>query len=200
MKKLKFQDKESWFEARRGKVTGTRLKDLIIKRGTTKKIGFYELIAERIAIPPDDENPMERGTRLESEAIAKFEEETKKKVNTDLELWVREDNEDIALSPDGSIEDSEAVEVKCLNSASHIKAFLTQKVPNEYVDQTLQYFIVNDDLDKLHVVFYDPRVMYKDYFVIEINRAEVEDQIELYTTLQHETLKEVKQIINDLSF
>ena len=39
MKTLKFEDKESWEEARIGKITGTKLKDLISLKGSVKK-GF----------------------------------------------------------------------------------------------------------------------------------------------------------------
>ena len=52
--------------AREGKITGSRLKDIIVKRGTGKKIGFYSLIAEKLGIPAEEgETPMERGSRLE---------------------------------------------------------------------------------------------------------------------------------------
>jgi hypothetical protein len=46
---------------------------------------------------------MDRGKRLEDEAIERFAKETGKKVNTDLVLWMRDDDENIAVSPDGSI-------------------------------------------------------------------------------------------------
>ena len=77
MKVSKYETKEEWFEARKGKVTGSRLKDLVVKRGNDEKIAFYEIIAERIAETPDDENPMERGTRLEEDALLVFAEDRK---------------------------------------------------------------------------------------------------------------------------
>ena len=121
----KFETKEEWMLARKGKITGSRLKDIIVKRGTGQKLGFYELIAERLAVAPDTESPMERGTRLEPEAIERFEKETGKKVDASLVIWSREDNENIALSPDGSIGETEAVECKCLSSSRHLEAWLT---------------------------------------------------------------------------
>ena len=72
MKTLKFEDKESWEEARIGKITGTKLKDLISLKGSVKK-GFWKLVAERLSLPADDENAMERGIRLEEEAIKEFD-------------------------------------------------------------------------------------------------------------------------------
>lgn len=196
----KFENREDWMNARRGKITGSRLKDIIVKRGTGKKIGFYELIAERLGIPANDENAMARGTRLEEEAVARFVKETKKKVNTDLVIWQRDDNESIAISPDGYIGDTEAVECKCLSSARHIEAFLTGQVPDEYKDQALQYFIVNDKLKKLYFVFYDPRVLAKDYFTLEIKRKDIQDDITFYLDYQKQILSEVDEIVNKLTF
>ena len=40
----KFETEEEWKEARKTKISGTVLKNLVMKRGNGKKIGFYELI------------------------------------------------------------------------------------------------------------------------------------------------------------
>src|SRR3990167_3691203 len=151
-----FSDKESWLAFRKGRISGTRLKDIIVKRGTGKKKGYYELIAERLAIEPTEEDVMERGNRLQAEAIERFTKETDKVVSAELVMWTRDDNESIAISPDGTISVTEALEIKCLNSASHLEAYLTQEIPTEYKEQAIQYFIVNDILDTLYLCFYDP--------------------------------------------
>ena len=44
MKTKTYQNKEEWFEARLGKITGSRLKDLIVKRGTGKKLDITNLL------------------------------------------------------------------------------------------------------------------------------------------------------------
>jgi putative phage-type endonuclease len=200
MKVLNFETREDWLSARRGKITGSRVGDVITKRGTGKKIGFYELIAERLGIPADDEDAMARGTRLESEAIERFIAETGKKVDTSLKLWVREDNESIAVSPDGSIAKTEAVEVKCLSSARHIEALITQEVPKDYADQVTQYFVVNDKLKKLYLVFYDPRLVAKPFFFLTVTRAEVQEKVTEYLEYEQTILAEVNEIVNKLTF
>lgn len=204
MKTLSFEIKEDWFDARRGKITGSRLKDIVVKRGTEKKMGYYELIAERLATEPEgDETPMDRGTRLEGEAMERFIKETGKDVDTSLMLWTRDENNSIAISPDGFVKGKkirEAIEIKCLSSASHIKAFLTQEIPSEYEMQAIQYFCVNDDLEELHFVFYDPRIIVKDYFVIEIKRADIKEKIEEVLKYQQAVLEEVETIVNNLTF
>ncbi len=195
----RFDSEQSWLDARRGKITGTRLKDLVVKRGTEKKIGYYELIAERIALPPTQENAMDRGHRLEDDAIARFSQETGKKVDGSLVMWCREDNDRIAISPDGVISETEAVEVKCLSSALHVKAWLTRQIPHEYNEQSLQYFIVNEKLDRLYFVFYDPR-MPKDFFYYEMMRSVLQEQIDEYLELERKTLAEIDEIEKELTF
>lgn len=200
MKILTFDDNDQWMAARLCKITGSRLKDIVVKRGTGKKIGYYELIAERIGLPPDGENPMDRGHRLETEAIERFEAMTEKKVDTSLVIWTRDDNENIAVSPDGFIgkKATEAVEVKCLASARHIEALLTNEIPDEYHYQVLQYFIVNEDLKKLYFCFYDPRLKVKDFFVIEVTRESMQEEVDQYLVYQRETLAEVEAEVEKL--
>lgn len=199
MKILKFKDERAWLEARMGRITGTRLKDLISKRGTKPKIGFYEIIAERVAVPPDGENRMDRGKRLEDEAMEFFIKKTGKKVDTELVIWHRDEDENIAVSPDGSIGKTEAVEVKCLSSARHLEAWLTKQIPDEFEYQVLQYFIVNDSLKKLYFIFYDPR-MPVDFFFLEKTRDEVKEQVKEYLALEREVLKSIAEIENQLTF
>lgn len=202
MKTTTYATKEDWFAGRLGKITGSRLKDIVVKRGTGKKKGYYELIAERISLPSDGENPMDRGTRLESEAIEKFIAMTGHNVCTDLVIWSRDDNESIAISPDGFIGETMAVEAKCLSSASQVEAYLTNKIPDEYEMQMLQYFIVNDKLQTLYFCFYDPRIIVEKvaFFFLTVRREDVEDDINTYLAYQRDTLLEIEQIVTNLSF
>lgn len=204
MRTHKFDNREEWFAARMGKITGSRLKDIVVKRGTGHKIGFYELIAEKVSTDPYgrafDETPMERGTRLEPEAMQKFIEDTGLKADTTLVLWEREENSAIAVSPDGFMGDEVAVECKCLSSARHIEAYLTQQIPDEYYYQTLQYFIVNDLLTTLYVVFYDPRMTVKDYFFLKLERKDLQEEIAELLEYQRKTLLEVDEAVNKLTF
>jgi len=195
----KYETKEDWLDGRLGKITGSRLKDIVVKRGTDEKIGFYEIIAEKIAEPADEENAMQRGVRLEVEAIQMFIEKTGKEVDTSLVIWQREDNENIAISPDGFIGEKEAVEVKCLSSAKHIEAYITEQIPSDYEYQALQYFIVNDTLETLYFVFYDPRMPEKlQLFFLEIKRDE--EKVQEYLQYQKDKLEKIENIITELTF
>lgn len=196
----KYEDQFSWLEDRRGRFTGSRLKDVLIKKGTKMKKAFYEVIVERLGITSGDEDSRERGHRLEPEAMRQFEKKTGKKVNTDLVMWKREDNEYIAVSPDGVVSETEANEAKCLSSASHFEAYHTEAIPSEYVDQTIQYFIVNDALETLNVCFFDPRFGEMDcaFFIIEVHRKDIEIEIAEYMEQERLMLAKIDAIVNNL--
>lgn len=199
MKITQYNNEQEWLDGRRGLITGTKAGSLLSVRDKKPLKGYYELIAERVAIPANGENAMDRGHRLEEEAIDRFMEETGKKVNKDLVIIHREDDERIAYSPDGYIGQTEDVEVKCLNSASHIEALLTKEIPKDYKFQVLQGFVVNDKLKKRHIVFYDPR-MPRDYLCITVERKSVEQEVKELLELEQKVLKEIDDIENKLTF
>ncbi len=178
-----------WHKARKGKITGTGLKKLLGSK-TTKDSFTYELLAERLSVGGiDDESAIDRGERLEEEGLKAFES-LYGKIADRVGLCFREDNEFIASSPDGLIENngkySEAVEIKCLSSANHIRAWFENEIPKDYYPQVVQYFIVNDDLEKLYFVLYDPRISVKPIHVIEIDRENIEEDIKLFGEMEHE--------------
>lgn len=196
------QGSEQWHEFRKGKISGTMLSELYSKRGT-RKIGFYELIAEHLALDPDDENRMDRGLRLEEEAIEQFTNVTGKVVER-VGVCVHDKYPEIINSPDGLIKIgnkyNEAVEIKCLSPARHLQAIIENKVPNDYEAQMLQYFIVNPDLQTLHFVFYDPRIATIPLHIIEVTRESLGDLPAKYLQFQLDQLAEVKEIIERLAF
>lgn len=196
------QGSQEWFDFRKGKVSGTMLGDLYSKRGG-RKLGFYELIAERLSLDPDDENRMDRGIRLEDEAAQLFAEKTGKKVEI-AGVCVHDDYPSIINSPDRLIKNggkyTEAVEIKCLSPARHLQAVIENKVPDEYEAQKLQYFIVNPDLKTLYFVFYDPRIPTVPLHIVTVNRDELGDLPERYLKFQLEQLEEINSIIERLAF
>lgn len=168
------QGSEEWHDYRKGKISGTMLSDLYSKRGN-RKIGFYQIIADRLALDPDDENRMDRGLRLEEEATELFEKKYNKKVEQ-VGIAVHDKYPEIINSPDGLIKNgskyTEAIEIKCLSPARHIQAVVEDQVPSEFEAQMLQYFIVNPDLKVLYFVFYDPRIVTVPLHIIEVHRTE----------------------------
>jgi putative phage-type endonuclease len=197
------QNSEAWFDQRKGLITGSKLKGIVVKRGTSKKIGYYELMAEQLATPEAYEDPMERGSRLEDEAIKLFSDTMGKEVER-VGLCVSDFNPRIALSPDGLIKTDgkykEAIEIKCLSSARHLQAHFEQEVPADYKEQAIQYFIVNENLEMLYFTLYDPRITILPLVVVEMKREDVEEDIKFYREYQETTLKEIDEQLSNLAF
>jgi putative phage-type endonuclease len=198
------QNTQEWLEARKGKITGSKLGDIVVKRGTKRKIGFYELLADKLSIDSiEEEDARERGHRLEPEALEEFARITGKKVEK-VGLCVSDFNPNIATSPDGVIKNgrkyTEQCEVKCLSTPKYLQAYFEKEIPSDYEFQKLQAFIVNEDLEKLYFIFYDPRVTAKPIFWIEVTRDEVAEDIITYRKYQEDVLKDVELLAEEFAF
>lgn len=202
MKKHNFSQRSpEWQQIRKGKISGTFLKNIL---GTprARQEAVYEFIADKLTVGIDlgEENAMDRGIRLEADAIAMFELETGKKVET-IGFCEHDDEPIISNSPDGYVADSndtEAVEAKCLGGKNHVKMWLTNRVPDDYEWQVIQYFVVNPKLKKLYFVGYNPDIPSHSLHIIQVNREEVTDRIEIAYKAQVEFIKEVNQALGSL--
>lgn len=193
------QQTPEWHHVRKGKITGTKAK-AIMGTPRARKDAIYEIVSERLTVGVphmDYENPMERGNRLEPDAIAMFELETSKNVER-VGFLLHEDNPFIANSPDGIIGETEAVEVKCFGGKNHVKLWLTDEVPSEYLWQVVQYFIVNEKLKTLYFVGYNPDVAVHPLHIIEVKRKDVQDKIDEAKLEQRLFLKEVEDILETI--
>lgn len=175
---------------------------------------FYRILAERVARPitlndydmPEGVAPsmMNRGHLLEPEAIALFEKTTGKKVDTQDIVWESDFNQSVYVSPDGSIEKdgkyTEAVEVKCPDTHVILRAWHEGKYPDEYREQVRQYFIVNDDLEKLYFVLYTDVMPALPIVIFEVTREEVKDDIEEFTAFETEKVKQLEALVERLTF
>jgi putative phage-type endonuclease len=197
------QRSTEWLEARRGKVTGTGLKK-IMGSAKVKSDYFYEILAERLtSVDPnqDGESAMQRGVRLEPEALEVFEKKTKKKIEI-AGLCVDDKNEWIANSPDGLIKNkgkyTEAVEIKCLSSANHLRIWLENKIPEDHMPQVVQYFVLNKDLQMLHFVSYDPRMTIHPLHIIKVERKNIEDIIKEAREAEESFINEINAKFDEI--
>ena len=199
------QNTPEWIQMRQGRITGSKLKDLVVERGNSKKDGFYELIAERLSLPEEgDEQAHDRGHRLEEEALDRFAELSGKEVEKNCGMWLSDVDPNIAVSPDGCIKSRgkirEACEVKCLSGKHHLRAIIEDSIGNGFKKQVIQYFVVNEDLKKLYFIFYDPRIAVRPLHVIEFRRMDLEEEIEYYLNYEIKLLAEVNEIVERLAF
>lgn len=167
-----------------------------------KKIGYYQLMAERLAVKTDsdNDNALERGHELEFEALELFAKETGKKLKNDEVIWISDTNPLITYSPDGVVSEKEVAEVKCLSSAIHLYIYFEKDIPAEYHRQNIQAFVVNEKLKTLHFVCYDPRIPCLPIHWITINREDVADEVEKHKEYQLRVLKMLEEDIISINF
>lgn len=163
---------------------------------------FYELLSERLSVDDGlEESALDRGERLESEAVEAFEKATGK-ITEQVGFLTSDDTDQVGLSPDRLIDNNgkytEAVEVKCLSSANHVKAWVDNEIPKDYYPQVVQYFIVNNDLEKLYFVLYDPRVTTHPLHIIEVDREKIAEDIADYKAQEMEFLQTVNDKISEI--
>jgi len=194
------QRSPEWFQKRKGVISGTRLKNLM---GTPKarEEAKYETIAERLTVGVNDgENPMDRGIRLEEDAISMFELE--KGVSVERTGFVEnDDNQFIGYSPDGIIKDTndkEDLEIKCPGGKNHVKIWLKNEIPIEYKWQMIQAFIVNPKLEKRYFASFNPDIPVHPLHIIKLTRKEAEEQIEKAKEAQEVFLQEVELILSKI--
>jgi hypothetical protein len=214
------KNSQEWLSARSGIITGTKNKDLIVKRGTGKKKGFYQLIADRLLVPKSTndflskdyefkEEPHTRGHRLESEAIAKFRDLMPTlTIKDDCVLCISDENPRLGYSPDALVyaddnvfvEPFATIEVKCLDGANHIEALITKDY-SDFEWQIVQGFIVNPKQKFAYLVFYNPDLVRPLHHIL-ITREELQEKITQMQEIHELTLTEVEdwtnKIINNL--
>lgn len=204
------QNTQEWFQAREGKITGSKAYDIMPKyRGTGYKSGFYKLIADYLAIKDESyQDPRDRGHSLEEEAAAEFSQQFDKKL-VNVGMIMSDFDDDIALSPDKMVEAVdgiylEAVEIKCLSSELHVEAVMENHIPSKaaqtYKYQVLHYFVVVDTIQTVWLAFYDPRMSVHQLFVIEFNREDYTTEIDELKQHEIETMQRVREAITKLAF
>ena len=209
MKFVSFEDREAWLNWRLGKITGSSLKEVIGQGRGDIRPAIYRIVAESLigaaAIAESEltsSQVMERGHQLEPDAVRRFEKETGKKVSRGFIGWEREDDSRMAVSPDGMIGKTEAIEVKCLLSTKHAEALYGRKIPKNtggYEEQLVQYFVVNEKLKTVYYVFYHPDFPAPlDFFFLKFTRKQLEEEIDRVLAEEREAVAKVRDIVNAL--
>ena len=157
------QRTEEWFNARLGKVTASKVTDVIArtKNGYAASRANYmaQLIVERLTNKKQESysnSAMDWGTEQEPYARSEYE--------AMLMLFVEEvgfvEHPFIPMagaSPDGLVSDDGLVEIKCPNTATHIETILTKKVDQKHINQ-MQWQMASTNRLWCDFVSYDPRL------------------------------------------
>jgi putative phage-type endonuclease len=157
------QGSPEWFAARLGKVSASRVADVVARTKTgysTSRANYAaELVAERLTgqrIEGFKSEAMQWGSDKEADARALYE------FMRDLLVvpvgLVSHPSIDMACaSPDGLIGDHGLVEIKCPNTATHIETLLGGSVPGRYVTQ-MQWQMACCGRQWCDFVSFDPRM------------------------------------------
>lgn len=137
------QGSTEWLQARVGRVTASRVADVIAKTksgyGASRANYMAELIAERLTGVPAEKfsnAAMAWGTATEDEARAAYEFQSGVVVET-VGFVAHPTLEDCGASPDGYVGSDGLLEIKCPNTATHIDTLLGQAIPAKYATQIL---------------------------------------------------------------
>ena len=157
------QGSPEWHAARLGRVTASRVADVIAKTKTgysaSRANYMAELIAERLtgeAAASFTNAAMQWGTEKEPEARVAYEFRTDAEVQQ-VGFVVHPRIGMSGASPDGMIGDVGLLEIKCPNTATHIDTLLGQAVPGKYVTQ-MQWQMACTGRAWCDFASYDPRL------------------------------------------
>ena len=195
------QRSEDWFKVRLGKVTASRVADVIAKTKTgysaSRANYLAQLVAERLTGQQQESYSnaaMEWGTQTEPMARSAYEA-----LVGDLVLEVGFMHHPVikmaGASPDGLI-GGNLVEIKCPNTATHIDYLLAKKPPAKYVPQMMWQMACTGSA-WCDFVSFDPRLPDRhQLFVIRLERddkyiKELEEEVTKF-------LDEVESTINKL--
>jgi putative phage-type endonuclease len=157
------QGSADWLALRLGKVTASKVKDVLTKgRGSapskTAETYMMELIAEKLtgqSKPFFENDAMRWGTETEPQARSMYS------VNNDFvdvrEVAFIEYNEFIGVSPDGLIGDDGMLEIKCPTTTTQIKRALSDDYSADYKAQIqMQLWVAGREW--CDFVSFDPRL------------------------------------------
>jgi len=157
------QGTPEWFAQRLGKVTASRVADIIAKTktGVAASRGNYlaQLVAERLTGQAADSfksGAMQHGTETEPMARMAYETETGQMV-TEVAMIQHPKIEMAGASPDGLVGDDGLVEIKCPNTSTHIATLMADKAPSGYMAQ-MQWQMACTGRAWCDFVSFDPRM------------------------------------------
>jgi len=205
------QQTPEWFADRLGKVTASRLSDVMAKTRTgysaTRNNYMTQLVLERVTNSRAEgytNAAMAWGTEQEPFARAAYEAHTGQMVD-EVGFIPHPEIEGTGASPDGLVGDDGMVEIKCPSSSTALECWLTKAQGGDPVDSKyyaqMQWQMRCADRSWCDYVVFDPRMPAKaQLFVHRVNRdekfiAEAEDEVITFLTELDIKVESLKSII-----
>jgi putative phage-type endonuclease len=132
------QGTPEWFAARCGKITASKISDVMMKPTTAGYRNYRaQLMCERLTgnvAESFTSAAMQWGTDTEPQARAAYEFYSGSEV-VEAGFVDHPSIKNTGASPDGLVGDDGCVEIKCPNTATHLETLLGGKIPSKYYDQ-----------------------------------------------------------------
>jgi putative phage-type endonuclease len=197
------QRSTEWFTARLGKVTASRVADVIAKTktgySTSRENYMAQLVCERMTGTQGESYnnaAMQWGTDQEPLARAAYEAAADVLVD-EIGFVVHPTIVNAGASPDGLVRDNGLIEIKCPNTATHIDTVLTDKVPSKYIPQ-MQWQMACTQRKWCDFVSFDPRM--PEGLQLFIQRVDFDvDYVKMLETEITEFLAELETKIEKLN-
>lgn len=200
------QRTDEWFEARLGKVTASRIVDVMAKTktgyGASRGKYMDQLLDEIVTGQPTfgfTNAAMQHGIDTEPKARLYYEILT----NVDVEevgFIVHPRIEQSGASPDGLVGDEGMIEIKCPNTSTHRQFLVTEKIERRYMLQ-MQWQMACADRAWCDFVSFDNRLLDVDrhgaVLRVERNQAmieEIEHEVEEFIDEMNRKLKQYEEL------
>ncbi len=157
------QGSDAWKQLRLGKVTASKVADVVARTktgyGASRANYMAQLIAERLTNTVAEaytNAAMQHGTETEPEARSAYEFYQSVAVK-EVAFVPHPQIDQAGCSPDGLVGDDGLVEIKCPNTATHLDTLLGQAVPAKYEAQ-MQFQMASTGRKWCDFVSFDPRM------------------------------------------
>lgn len=200
------QRSEEWFAARLGKVTASKVADVVARTktgyGASRQNYMNQLLDELMTGRKQDgfsNAAMQWGIETEPQARAAYEILTGNEV-TEVGFVVHPTIDQAGASPDGIVGDDGMVEIKCPNTGTHRDFLLTGKIPKRYYLQ-MQWQMACCQRHWCDFVSFDPRLT-DGSLHCKIERveacgdtiADLENEVQLFLSELNSVLKRINQL------
>lgn len=188
------QGSEEWHNARLGKITASRLKDVMAKTksgySASRKNYMIELICQKLSGVAEQgycNAAMQRGIDLE--AVARSVYEADKGVFVEEQGFILHPvGTGFGASPDGLVGENGLIEIKCPNTSTHVDFLKTGKPKREYILQMHGQMLTTGRV-WCDFVSYDDRLPGLEYKCVRVDYDK---------ELANEIIIEVSKFINEM--
>ena len=194
------QGSEEWHELKNAKIGGTRAKSVQVKKSITEAVIFDEVMSERNTFFNYEEGftseAMQRGIDLEPLAIEEVTKETG--IIFKDAGWIGR-NDYHGHSPDGiSTCEKIGLEIKCPSAKVHNSYVRENKIPLEYVWQIVNFFAMDESIERLYFASFNPDYLLMPLFLLEVTRESIIFTSKKDTAIVSELAADLNKNVDDL--